>query len=95
MRIQYRRQAQADIERIQRYLATLNPQGARKVLESIRSAIEFISPNPDASPQTSDPAVRMKVVIQYPYKIFYVVHRGFAQILHIRHSARRPWDRHR
>src|SRR5580704_14272646 len=47
------------------------PIGARNVLQSIRSAIRFIAENPRAAQETDSPGVRVKVVVDYPYKIFY------------------------
>jgi plasmid stabilization system protein ParE len=92
MRVRYRAQARADIDEIRRYLQKRSPSGARNVLRSIYVSIKFIVKNPDASEATDDPGVRVKVVIDYPYKIFYSTHSDFIEILHIRHSARRPWE---
>jgi len=39
--------------------------------------------------------VRVKVIVQYPYKVFYSVHAEQVEILHVRHSARRPWEEER
>jgi toxin ParE1/3/4 len=35
--------------------------------------------------------VRMKVVRRYRYKIFYRVTGETVEILHVRHTSRRPW----
>lgn len=40
---------------------------------------------------TEDPTVRVRFLVQYPYKIFYRVRDATVEILHIRHAARRPW----
>ncbi|HMA71866.1 MAG TPA: type II toxin-antitoxin system RelE/ParE family toxin [Xanthobacteraceae bacterium] len=92
MRIRYRAQALADIDEIGRYLIKRSPSGARNVLRSIRASVRFIAENPLASEKTDFADVRMKVVVEYPYKIFYSVHPDFIEVLHIRHSARRPWE---
>ena len=92
MRIRYRAQALADIDEIRRYLIKRSPSGARNVLRSIRASVRFIAENPLASEKTDFADVRMKVVVEYPYKIFYSVHPDFIEVLHIRHSARRPWE---
>ncbi|MGH6798433.1 MAG: hypothetical protein ACREDI_08640, partial [Roseiarcus sp.] len=54
-------------------------------------------------PLRSSPAIRraalrhdfricsVKIVPNYPYEISYRVSEGLIDILHIRHSARRPW----
>jgi|HubBroStandDraft_4_1064222.scaffolds.fasta_scaffold948274_1 toxin ParE1/3/4 len=92
MRIRYRAQARADIEEIRQYLVRRNPSAARRVLHFIRASIGFIAENPEASELTDDPGVRVKVVLEYPYKIFYCVHPDLIEVLHVRHSARRPWE---
>ena len=92
MRVRYRAQARTDIDEIRRYLQQRSPSGARNVLRSMRAAVTFIAENPYASEATDDADVRVKVVIEYPYKIFYSIHPDFIEILHIRHSARRPWQ---
>ena len=92
MRVRYRTQARADIDEIRRYLQKRSRSGAQNVLRSIRASVRFIAENPRASEETDDPNVRVKVVIEYPYKIFYSIHPDFIDVLHIRHSARRPWE---
>ena len=92
MRVRYRTLAQADIDEIRRFLRKRSPTGTRNVLRSIRAAVRFISDNPYASEKTDDPDVRVKVVVEYPYKIFYSVHPNFVEVLHIRHSARKQWE---
>ena len=88
MRVRYRAQARTDIDEIRRYLQQRSPSGARNVLRSIRAAAD----NPYASEATDDTDVRVKVVTEYPHKIFYGIHPDFIEILHVRHSARRPWQ---
>ena len=61
------------------------------VLRAIRQSVRFIAGNPMASVETDDPGIRMKVVVEYPYKSFYSVNPDFIEVLHIRHAARRPW----
>jgi len=92
MRVRYRTLAQADIDEIRRFLRKRSPTGTRNVLRSIRAAVRFISDNPYAAEKTDDPDVRVKVVVEYPYKIFYSIHPDFVEVLHIRHSARKPWE---
>ena len=62
MRVRYRAQALADIDEIRRYLQKRSPSGARNVIRSI------IAENPRASEETDDPDVRVKAVLEYPYK---------------------------
>ncbi len=92
MRVRYRARALADLDDIFRYLDQRSPTGARNVLRAIREAINDVSEYPLASPPTSDPDIRVKILGRYRYKIFYcAVSTDFIEIIHVRHGARRPW----
>src|SRR5580692_2849705 len=98
MRIRYTPQARGDIDRIDKYLNKRSPGGALNVLRAIYVGVRFVAERPEGSKQTEDPAVRVKVVRRYRYKIFYRVLDDTVEVLHIRHTSRRPWrkdaDRH-
>jgi toxin ParE1/3/4 len=91
MKVRYRQQALIDLDKISAYLSERSPIGAINVLSAINAAIKDIAQNPLSSRQTSDPAVRVKIVRRYLYKVFYTVDAGEIEILHVRHGARRPW----
>ena len=91
MRVRYAPRARGDIERIYQYLDERSPSGARNVLKAIYAGVQFISEHPEASERTDDPTVRVKVVRRYRYKIFYSIVGDVLEILHIRHTSRRPW----
>lgn len=91
MTVRYRALALADLEHIFSYLNERSPQGAQTVLHAIHQAISEISSNPLASPRTSDATLRVKILGRYRYKIFYSVAGDDIEIIHIRHTARRPW----
>jgi len=92
VKVRYRPRAQADIDEISRYLSERSPNGALHVLTAIADAIDEIGANPDAWQATSDPDIRAKTVGRYRYKIFYAVIDGaYVEIIHVRHTARRPW----
>jgi toxin ParE1/3/4 len=91
MRIRYTPEAFADRERIFEYLSERSPSGARNVLASIRDAVRMLGEHPHSGYKTDDPQVRVKFVVRYPYKIFYRVGVDVVEIIHIRHTARRPW----
>ena len=92
MRIRYRARALADLEEIYRYLEPRSPTGAHNVLRALHEAIEQIARDPFSTAQTSDPALRVKVIGRYRYKIFYsVIDAETIEIVHVRHTARRPW----
>jgi len=91
MRARYTPEAFADRERIFEYLRQRSPSGARNVLASIREAVRLLSEQPHSGHESDEPDVRVKFVIRYPYKIFYRVRGDVVEIVHIRHTSRRPW----
>jgi plasmid stabilization system protein ParE len=92
MKVRITPRARADLFEIRDCISKRSPSGARNVLRSIYSGIAFIAENPRGAATTDEPTVRMKVVVEYPYKIFYTIGADAVDILHIRHSARRPWQ---
>jgi len=91
MKVCYRAQALADLDSIFQFLNERSPAGANNVLRAIRSAIDEIAENPLAALRTSDPEIRVKILGRYRYKIFYSATADFVEIVHVRHTSRRPW----
>ncbi len=92
MKVRYRARAIADLEKIYLYLAPRSPSGADNVLRSIHAAIADLAVHPHSAERTSEPDIRVKVLGRYRYKIFYAaIEPETLEIIHIRHSARRPW----
>jgi toxin ParE1/3/4 len=91
MKVRYREQALADLENIFNYIDERSPGGARRVIDAVYASIASIADQPLIARRTSDPAVRVKIVGRYHYKIFYSVGADQIEILHVRHGARRPW----
>jgi toxin ParE1/3/4 len=92
MRVRFTPEAFADRERIFEYLRERSPSGARNVMASIRDAVNLLSEQPHSGYVTNDRAVRVRFVIRHPYKIFYRVRGEVVEIVHIRHTSRRPWS---
>ncbi|MEA2903383.1 MAG: toxin ParE1/3/4 [Alphaproteobacteria bacterium] len=91
MRLQYRAQALADIDAIRRYLEERSLSGARSVLRAIYASIQLIAEHPLSYQRTDDPDIRVHVVHRYRYRIFYAVAGDAVEIIHVRHTSRRPW----
>jgi toxin ParE1/3/4 len=89
--LRFSRRALADLDDIYRYLVRRSPRGAANVMIALNTAIQFIVDQPSASPRTMDFDIRVSVLRRYRYKIFYTVVDEGIEILHIRHSSRRPW----
>jgi toxin ParE1/3/4 len=91
MKVRYSARASRNIETIYGYLKERSPGGATNVIAAIRASAEFIGEQPLGSEATDHPDIRMKVVSNYPFKIFYRIREDSVEIIHIRHTSRRPW----
>jgi plasmid stabilization system protein ParE len=91
MRLRYRAQALGDIDAIHRYLNERSPSGARSVVRAIYASIQLVAEHPLSYQRTDDPDIRVHVVRRYNYKIFYSVAGDAVEIIHVRHTSRRPW----
>jgi plasmid stabilization system protein ParE len=91
MRLRYRAQALADIEAIHEYLQARSPSGAGNVLRAIYASIQLIADHPLSYQRTDEPDIRVHIVRRYRYKIFYSVADEVVEIIHVRHTSRRPW----
>ena len=90
MKVRYRELALADLEQIFQYLSSRSPHGANLVLHAIHAAIAEITEFPLGAEQTSSPGIRVKVIGRYRYKIFFSLYSDAIEIVHVRHTARRP-----
>jgi plasmid stabilization system protein ParE len=60
-------------------------------LRAIYASIQLIAEHPLSYQRTDDPDIRVHVVRRYRYKIFYSAADDTIEIIHVRHSSRRPW----
>jgi plasmid stabilization system protein ParE len=91
VKLRYRAQALADIDEIYRYFEERSPSGAHSVLRAIYASIQLIAEHPLSYQRSDDPDIRVHVVRRYRYKIFYSVAGDAVEIIHVRHTSRRPW----
>jgi plasmid stabilization system protein ParE len=92
MRIGFARRARRDLEEIFDYIATDNPKAAQRVLRAILDAINLVATNPSMGIKSARGSnARSKLVISYPYRVHYLVRTDGIFIVHVRHTARRPW----
>jgi toxin ParE1/3/4 len=61
------------------------------VLRAIYAGVQFIAEYPEASQQSDGASIRVKAVRRYRYRIFYRIVDQTIEILHVRHTSRRPW----
>lgn len=92
MKVQYTKQALADLRKIAADSRTFGDDVAIALELRIRKVIAHIVRYPKAAaPVAERPGVRVVPLIRYPYKIFYRILEDRVRILHIRHTARKPW----
>ena len=94
MNVEYSRRALADVESIAAYYWDhASPRVARAIEVRIRAVVDRLRNAPESARRqvVGRKAVRVAPLVRYPFKIFYTVDTGTLTILHIRHSARRPW----
>jgi plasmid stabilization system protein ParE len=92
MKVRLTPQANSDLELIRQYLFQRSPIGATRVLNAIHDALKLLAEHPYAAQGTEHQAVRSAVVRRYPYRIFYAIADDAIEVLHIRHTSRRPWS---
>jgi len=92
MKLVYSRRALSDIEAIASYYAThASPAVAQAIEARFTDVIQRICRAPQSAPRlTQRSQVRVVSVVRYPFRIFYRVRNDTIDILHIRHTSRRP-----
>ena len=92
MKLVYSRQALADLDEIATYYtANGSPAIADAIGRRLEDVIDRICHNPESAPKVSQRShVRAAAVVRYPFRIFYRVRNETIDILHIRHTSRRP-----
>jgi plasmid stabilization system protein ParE len=93
MKVEYAKRAVADLRKISADSRRAFGDSVTETLETrIRAVIDRISRDPLSAPEVEQRPGRHTVpLIRYPFKIFYRVLEDRVMILHIRHTARRPW----
>jgi toxin ParE1/3/4 len=97
MKLIYSRRALADLDQIKTYyVAHASPAIAEAIGRRLENVIDRICRVPEAAPRVSQRSqVRVVAVVRYPFRIFYRVRDDTVDILHIRHTSRRPATRGR
>jgi plasmid stabilization system protein ParE len=94
MRVRITRTARRDLRNIRAFYLESSPRTADRVRREILAAINLLAARPGIGlPHGQDsPALRSKLVLNYPFRIHYRVGDNAIEILHIRHTARRDWS---
>ena len=94
MKVDYAPRAQADLVEIGEYSHRTFGRAVASALEIyIRLTVARIAAMPESGEVIPErEGVRVVPLVRYPFRIFYSVVRDTVTILHIRHTARRPWQ---
>ncbi len=88
MIIRYTDTALDEIDEILSYIAGDNPAAAAHVAAAIERAIDTIAHQPESAPIIHGREVRAKLLVRYPYRVFYM-QRGTELIIRNVRSTRR------
>ena len=92
MKVRVTPRAGRDLQNIRDFYHRENPSAATRVAQEILSAIALLRRRPDIGIRSiRKPDIRSKLVTGLPYRIHYRVRGGVLEIVHIRHTAKRPW----
>ena len=93
MNVVYSPRAARDLEAIAAYHhAVAGPRIVAAIGARIEHVINLVAEHPHSAPRVLERReVRVALVLRYPYKVFYRIRGDAIEILHIRHTARRPW----
>jgi len=92
MNVRYTPRARDDLFAILIYIERNCPQGARNVARALYKTIDLIGQFPESGRVAGEQGTRVLPVGRYPYSVYWSVERGEVRIVHVRHTARRPWN---
>jgi len=93
MKVRYTRRALRNLREIVSFIATDNPDAADRVRRTILNTIDLVSTRPHVGIRNARaPELRSLLVPRYPYRVHYALRGDEVWIIHIRHTARRPWE---
>jgi toxin ParE1/3/4 len=96
MKVEFTKRAAADLLKISAESRAFGDAVTAAIERRIRRIIAHIAAHPEMAARVIErPGMHVIPLIRYPYKIFYRVLDDRVRILHIRHTSRRPWTRHR
>lgn len=89
----YSRRALADLRMIGTYYTSMaSPAVARAIEQRLIAVIDQICLAPLAAPRLARRTnLRVVSVTRYPFRVFYRLRKGGVEIVHIRHTSRRPF----
>ncbi len=93
MNVEYSKRAISDLRRIADYHTRLDdPRVAERIAARLQEVVQSLRRLPDRGrPVVQRPEVRVVLLLQYRYKIFYRVVGETVRIVHVRHMSLRQW----
>ena len=93
MKVEFTNRAIADLRKISaQSRKEFGDRVAAALAVRIRSVVEQIGDAPESAARVEQrPSMRVLPLVRYPFKVFYRIVGDTVRILHIRHTARRPW----
>jgi toxin ParE1/3/4 len=94
MTVDYAKRATSDLSAIgAASLQQYGPIVAAEIETFFHHVIAQIAIDPSSRPQlVGRRGIHVAVLVRYPFKIFYRVLDDHIRILHVRHTAQRPWE---
>jgi toxin ParE1/3/4 len=94
MKVEFTNRAIRDLRKISDYSRLHFGNRVTRGLEvRIRDVVSIVAGAPESAPRVEQrPGMRVVLSGRFPFKIFYRSTGDTVTILHIRHTARRPWD---
>jgi toxin ParE1/3/4 len=93
MKVVFTGAARRDLDEILSYLAENQPSLVGPVENRIHAVLEILGRWPESARVVAQrPEIHVASLIHYPYRIFYRMANDAIEIVHIRHTSRRPWD---
>ena len=90
MKLRYTLPALADLDSILDYIASVSPQGAKRVQKRVHEVVNLLLSHPKIGIPTDDPVIRRLTTPPYPFLIFYEIAEDEIIVHAIRHTARDP-----
>jgi addiction module RelE/StbE family toxin len=93
MKVDYAPRAKADLVEIAEYSRETFGHTVASALETyMRATVARIAAMPESGVSVPKrEGVRVVPLVRYPFRIFYAVSKDTVTILHVRHTAQKPW----
>ena len=93
MKIIFTETALSDLDQIFEYLTSNYPTLVGPVEQRVQLGPSRLQDWPESARKvTQRTSVRVAPLVRYPYRIFYRITNEAIEIVHIRHTSRRPWE---